>query len=75
MTLLNALDPPEDSITATNYEEAFIHLNNSSPDIIRGLDIKVCDMQELLSEVNMYINDYLSDLQVNIVFQSYQRGN
>ncbi len=75
MTLLNAFDPPEDSITATNYEEAFTYLNNSSPDIIRGLDIKVCDMQELLSEVNMYIKDYLSDLQVNIVFQSYLRDN
>ncbi len=55
MTLLNAFDLLEDNITASNYEEAFTHLNNSSPDIIRGLDIKVCDMQKLLSEVTVLI--------------------
>lgn len=52
MTLLNAFDLPfEENITASNYEAAFDRLNSSYPDIIRGLDIKTCDMQNLLSEV------------------------
>ena len=53
MTLLNAFDLPEDSITTSNYEAAFNHLNSSSHDIVLGLDIKTCDMQRLLSEVTI----------------------
>ncbi|KAA8586185.1 hypothetical protein FQN60_007754, partial [Etheostoma spectabile] len=48
MTLLNAYDLPEDSISTSNYDTAFHHLNSSSPDIILGLDIKICDLQTLL---------------------------
>ncbi|XP_070778227.1 sodium-dependent neutral amino acid transporter B(0)AT1-like [Enoplosus armatus] len=50
MTLLNAFDLPEDSITESNFEAAFNHLNSSSPDVVLGLGIKTCDMQTLLSE-------------------------
>uniref|UniRef100_A0A3Q3F974 Transporter n=1 Tax=Labrus bergylta TaxID=56723 RepID=A0A3Q3F974_9LABR len=50
LTLLNAFDLPEDSITTSNYEAAFHHLNSSNPDIVFGLGIKPCDMQKLLSE-------------------------
>ncbi|KAM6974335.1 sodium-dependent neutral amino acid transporter B(0)AT1-like [Tautogolabrus adspersus] len=50
LTLLNGFDLPEDSITISNYEAAFNHLNSSFPDIVLGLDIKHCDMQKLLSE-------------------------
>ncbi|XP_070841186.1 sodium-dependent neutral amino acid transporter B(0)AT1-like [Chaetodon trifascialis] len=50
MMLLNAFDLPEDSITTSNYEAAFNHLNSSHPDTILGLDIRNCDMQKLLSE-------------------------
>ncbi|XP_074542794.1 sodium-dependent neutral amino acid transporter B(0)AT1-like [Halichoeres trimaculatus] len=50
MTLLNALELPEDSITPSNYEAAFTHLNSSSPDIVLGLNIPTCDMKKLLSE-------------------------
>ncbi|KAF1381408.1 hypothetical protein PFLUV_G00153630 [Perca fluviatilis] len=50
MRLLNAFHLPEDSISTSNYDAAFNHLNSSSPDIILGLDIKMCDLQTLLSE-------------------------
>ncbi|XP_031178861.1 sodium-dependent neutral amino acid transporter B(0)AT1-like [Sander lucioperca] len=50
MTLLNAFELPEDSISTSNYDAAFNHLNSSSPDIILGLDVKICDLQTLLSE-------------------------
>uniref|UniRef100_A0A3Q1AHH3 Transporter n=1 Tax=Amphiprion ocellaris TaxID=80972 RepID=A0A3Q1AHH3_AMPOC len=50
MTLLNAFNLPEDSITTSNYDTALNHLNSSSPDIILRLDIKTCDMHKLLSE-------------------------
>ncbi|TDH04376.1 hypothetical protein EPR50_G00151100 [Perca flavescens] len=50
MRLLNAFELPEDSISTSNYDAAFNHLNSSSPDIILGLDIKICDLQTLLSE-------------------------
>ncbi|XP_044191369.1 sodium-dependent neutral amino acid transporter B(0)AT1-like [Thunnus albacares] len=50
MTLLNEFNLPEDSITTSNYEAAFNHLNSSYPDIVLGLEIKTCDMQKLLSE-------------------------
>ncbi|XP_034401371.1 sodium-dependent neutral amino acid transporter B(0)AT1-like [Cyclopterus lumpus] len=50
LTLLNAFDLPEDNITTSNYEAALIHLNNSYPDTVLGLDINTCDIQTLLSE-------------------------
>ncbi|KAI4818444.1 hypothetical protein KUCAC02_011785 [Chaenocephalus aceratus] len=50
MTLSNTFELPEDNITISNYEAALIRLNSSYPDIVRGLDIKTCDMQTLLSE-------------------------
>ncbi|XP_073318904.1 sodium-dependent neutral amino acid transporter B(0)AT1-like [Pagrus major] len=50
MTLLNAFDLPEDSITASNYEAALNHYNRSDPNTVLGLDFKTCDMHKLLSE-------------------------
>ncbi|XP_070702334.1 sodium-dependent neutral amino acid transporter B(0)AT1-like [Pempheris klunzingeri] len=50
MTLSNAFDLPEDSITVDNYEAAYNHYNNSHPDTVLGLDIKLCSMHTLLSE-------------------------
>uniref|UniRef100_UPI0037E9BE20 sodium-dependent neutral amino acid transporter B(0)AT1-like n=1 Tax=Semicossyphus pulcher TaxID=241346 RepID=UPI0037E9BE20 len=50
MTLSNAFDLPEDSITTSNYEAAFNHFNSSYPDIVPGLGIKTCNMKKLLSE-------------------------
>ncbi|XP_041665108.1 sodium-dependent neutral amino acid transporter B(0)AT1-like [Cheilinus undulatus] len=50
LTLLNAFDLPEDSITTSSYDAAFTHLNSTYPDVILGLDIKTCDMQIFLSE-------------------------
>lgn len=55
MTLLNAFDLPEDSITASNYEAALNHYNTSDPTTVLGLDFKICDMQKLLSEVTVLI--------------------
>lgn len=54
MTLLNAFNLPEDSITADTYETAFQHLNSSYHHIVLGLDIKTCDKQKLLSEVILW---------------------
>lgn len=53
MTLLNAFDLPEGSITADSYETALQHLNSSSHDILLGLNIDRCEMQKLLSEVTL----------------------
>uniref|UniRef100_A0AAY4D7M8 Transporter n=1 Tax=Denticeps clupeoides TaxID=299321 RepID=A0AAY4D7M8_9TELE len=49
-TLLNALDLPDGSITASSYEESLSHLNATSPGLIQGLQLKTCDMQTFLSE-------------------------
>lgn len=70
MTLLNGFDLPEDSITTSNYEAAFNHLNSSYPDIVPGLDIKPCDMQKLLSEVTTLMNIYQIP-KLFLVFCSY----
>nr|XP_057904031.1 sodium-dependent neutral amino acid transporter B(0)AT1-like isoform X3 [Doryrhamphus excisus] len=50
MLLINGFNLPEDSITPSNYDLAFKHLNSSDPDVILGLDIKTCEMQKFLSE-------------------------
>ncbi|XP_054620657.1 sodium-dependent neutral amino acid transporter B(0)AT1-like [Dunckerocampus dactyliophorus] len=50
MSLINGFNLPEDSITPSNYDLAFKHLNMSDPDAVLGLDIKTCDMQKFLSE-------------------------
>nr|XP_057902873.1 sodium-dependent neutral amino acid transporter B(0)AT1-like [Doryrhamphus excisus] len=50
MSLINGFNLPEDSITPSNYDLAFKHLNSSDPDAILGLEIKTCEMQKFLSE-------------------------
>ncbi|XP_061838408.1 sodium-dependent neutral amino acid transporter B(0)AT1-like [Nerophis lumbriciformis] len=50
LSLINGFDLPEDSITPSNYDLAFQHLNSSDPDFVLGLSMKTCDIQKLLSE-------------------------
>uniref|UniRef100_A0A669CZU6 Transporter n=1 Tax=Oreochromis niloticus TaxID=8128 RepID=A0A669CZU6_ORENI len=48
--LINAFDYPENSITIDNYDQVLTNLNQTNPDIIQGLPLKTCDMQNLLSQ-------------------------
>ncbi|KAL2080629.1 hypothetical protein ACEWY4_024422 [Coilia grayii] len=48
--LLNAFDLAEGSINESNYETVLQSLNGTSPDIIQGLHLPSCDMQQFLSE-------------------------
>uniref|UniRef100_A0AAX7V3X0 Transporter n=1 Tax=Astatotilapia calliptera TaxID=8154 RepID=A0AAX7V3X0_ASTCA len=48
--LINAFDYPETSITIENYDQVLTSLNQTNPDIIQGLPLKTCDIQNLLSQ-------------------------
>ncbi|XP_041665263.1 sodium-dependent neutral amino acid transporter B(0)AT1-like [Cheilinus undulatus] len=50
LTLINAFELPEESITTSNYKEALINLNSSYPHIVLGLGIETCDLQRNLNE-------------------------
>ncbi|XP_045565505.1 sodium-dependent neutral amino acid transporter B(0)AT1 [Salmo salar] len=50
MTLVNVFDLPENFITVNNYEEVLQGFNSTSPDIIQGLNLKTCDLQQFLSQ-------------------------
>lgn len=50
--LINAFDYPETSITIENYDQVLTSLNQTNPDIIQGLPLKTCDIQNLLSQVS-----------------------
>ncbi|XP_055733352.1 sodium-dependent neutral amino acid transporter B(0)AT1-like [Salvelinus fontinalis] len=50
MALMNAFDLPEHYFTVNNYEEVLQGLNSTSPDIIQGLNLKTCDLQQFLSQ-------------------------
>ncbi|XP_008285831.1 sodium-dependent neutral amino acid transporter B(0)AT1-like [Stegastes partitus] len=50
MKMLNAFNYPENSITDSNYNEALIHLNQTNPGIIQGLDLQECNIQTFLSQ-------------------------
>ncbi|XP_078085290.1 solute carrier family 6 member 19a, tandem duplicate 1 [Mustelus asterias] len=50
LTLTNAFDLPETNLTQENYEEVLHYLNNTSPDIVSKLDLKICDLQSILSQ-------------------------
>ncbi|KAM3596061.1 uncharacterized protein V6R79_007671 [Siganus canaliculatus] len=50
LTLINTFNYPENSITTSNYEEAVAYLNQTSPQILSGVDLQICDMDKLLSE-------------------------
>lgn len=50
--MMNAFDVPEGNITETNYDEMVNHFNLTSPGILAGLNLKTCDLNLLLSEVN-----------------------
>lgn len=48
---MDAFNYPENNITDSNYDEVLIHLNQTSPDIIQGLQLKTCNLQSFLSQV------------------------
>uniref|UniRef100_A0A8C6WH54 Transporter n=1 Tax=Neogobius melanostomus TaxID=47308 RepID=A0A8C6WH54_9GOBI len=50
LTLINAFNFPEKSITTDNYDEAFQHLNSTYPAAVMELDMISCDIQKFLSE-------------------------
>uniref|UniRef100_A0A3P9Q1G0 Transporter n=1 Tax=Poecilia reticulata TaxID=8081 RepID=A0A3P9Q1G0_POERE len=50
LKLMNAFNYPENNITQSNYNEILTHLNNTSPDVIQGLSLQICDMQTFLSQ-------------------------
>lgn len=52
LKLTNAFNLPEENITVDNYNEALTYLNQTSPDIIQGLNIATCDLQFFLSQVS-----------------------
>lgn len=51
MALMNEFDLPEGNLTENNYNEVLNFLNNTSPSVIQGLDLKTCNLQNLLSQV------------------------
>lgn len=51
LKLMDAFNYPENNITDSNYDEVLIHLNQTSPDIIQGLQLKTCNLQSFLSQV------------------------
>lgn len=51
LALLNAFELPMGTITESNYDEVLQALNSTSPSIILGLNLKTCNMQDLLSQV------------------------
>ncbi|XP_076006034.1 sodium-dependent neutral amino acid transporter B(0)AT1-like [Genypterus blacodes] len=50
MTLLDTFNYPENSITGSNYGEVLNQLNQTSPEIIAGLNLDVCDMKTFLGQ-------------------------
>ncbi|XP_072303760.1 sodium-dependent neutral amino acid transporter B(0)AT1 isoform X1 [Eucyclogobius newberryi] len=52
LTLMNALDLAEGTITQSNYNEMLQNLTSSDPNqgIIQGLDLSTCDLRTFLSE-------------------------
>uniref|UniRef100_A0A8C9Y4E4 Transporter n=1 Tax=Sander lucioperca TaxID=283035 RepID=A0A8C9Y4E4_SANLU len=50
LKLINAYNYPENSITESNYNEVLIYLNQTTPDIIQGLQLQTCDLQAYLSQ-------------------------
>lgn len=53
LSLMNAFNYPENSITESNYDEILTHLNQTDPEIIQGLQLQTCDIQFFLSQVIM----------------------
>ncbi|KAK6324277.1 hypothetical protein J4Q44_G00066160 [Coregonus suidteri] len=50
LALLNAFSLPEGNITEGNYAESLQNLNGTFPEIVRGLNLKTCDLQTFLSQ-------------------------
>lgn len=69
---MNAFNYPENNITESNYNDVLTHLNQTSPDIIQGLQLETCDLQALLSQVSMELIDYV--YQTSISFKSLRNS-
>ncbi|KAG5265029.1 hypothetical protein AALO_G00260660 [Alosa alosa] len=50
MALMNAFDVPEGNITENNYGDMLNYFNFTSPEIISGLSLKNCNMEDFLSQ-------------------------
>lgn len=50
--LMDAFNIPENTITDSNYNEVLNYFNQTDPHTVMGLQLPVCDMHELLSEVS-----------------------
>jgi len=50
---MNTFDYPENNITDSNYNMVLAQLNQTSPDIIQGLQLETCDLQVFLSQVRV----------------------
>lgn len=50
LELTNAFNYPENSITETNYKDMLGFLNSSSPGVVEGLSLQICDLQTFLSQ-------------------------
>ncbi|XP_056141700.1 solute carrier family 6 member 19b [Lampris incognitus] len=50
LALLNAFELPEGNITESNYDEALQNLNETYPEVIEGLKLGTCDLNNFLSE-------------------------
>ncbi|XP_024917124.1 solute carrier family 6 member 19b isoform X2 [Cynoglossus semilaevis] len=50
LTLLNVFELPEGNITESNYEQVLRSLNETNPEIIQGLPLKICNLDTFLSE-------------------------
>lgn len=54
--LINAFDFAEGGITGHNYTQVVQHLNETYPGVIQELDLKTCDLNTFLSEVNHFLS-------------------
>ncbi|XP_037120686.1 sodium-dependent neutral amino acid transporter B(0)AT1-like [Syngnathus acus] len=50
LKLTNAFDLSENNITESNYDNMLMYFNQTSPDIVKDLQIQTCDMQSFLSQ-------------------------
>lgn len=50
LKLMNAFDYPENNITESNYDAVLSFFNQTSPDIIQGLNLQQCELTTFLSE-------------------------
>lgn len=52
LDLTNAFDIGDKNITSENYQNWLTYLNTSDPDKVSSLNLKHCDLQNFLDQVN-----------------------